>query len=557
MTLKKYIIFTIGSLILLSSLLIIFSASKFFKSTETSFAFQTLSNNNRLKIKTIIQHIKDYKNISESYTFNYVMNYKEPLVLLNEPMLILDDKNKIIKNFKFLNETNCKISSSKNFLKNSNFFLKIIDDKICLYVPFFIKEKIYLSIIYSDLNFSKLKFINSDINEILVLPNRKFLNINNNLKIDKKILNLGTGFIEAKDYYYQKSTIEGTNATLVSFIAKNKLGKEFYRFYYYSFFNLFVIMLISIFIFYFILKSITDPINQIVFSSKKIAMGNYNINFKKTKYKEINELIDSFELMVKKVKTREEAMNQEIENKTKELIRTSKMAALGTLAGGVAHEFNNIIGAIIGHTSLALENKNPKEMEDALNISISASEKACSIIDRLLDFSKKRAFKKTVFKLSIAIKNVINLLKNDFIKNNVNLFFDETHDDYIKAEQTQIEQVILNLAINSKHSIKEKEGIVNIYFKKDLETISIFIQDNGIGIEAINIEKIFEPFFTTKGVYGQGKDFGSKDAEGTGLGLSVSLGIIESNNGSLELFNTSKKGSIFKITLPLYKEGKI
>lgn len=557
MTLKKYIIFSIGSLILLSSLLIIFSASKFFKSSEITFALQTLLSNNKLRNKTIVQHLNEFKNISESYAFNYIMKYKEPIIPSQAQFLIIDEDNKLIKDNKLITQNNCKINSSKNFDKKLNYFLTITDNKACLYIPFIIKDKTYLSIVYSDLNFIKQKNINLDISEILVLPNRKFLNLNNTNKIDKQILNLGSGFIEDDNFYYQKSKVEKTNVTLVSFIAKNKLGTQFYRFYYYSFFNLFIIILVSIFIFYFILNSITDPINQIVISSKKISMGNYNISFKKTKYKEINQLIDSFDLMVKKVKVREEAMNKEIENKTKELIRTSKMAALGSLAGGVAHEFNNILGAIIGHTSLALENKNPKEMEEALAISLTASEKACSIIDRLLDFSKTREYKKSIFKLSEAINNIAQLLKNDFLNNNIDIIFNDEFDDYIEAEQTQIEQVFLNMVINSRHSIKEKHGTIKIYFEKDKNYIYAYIKDNGSGIDANLIDKIFEPFFTTKGVYGQGKEFGSKDAEGTGLGLSVSLGIIENHKGTIEVLETSKIGTTFKLSLPLYYKGEI
>lgn len=555
MTLKKYIIFTIGSLILVSSSIIIYTASKTFKNSELTFALQTLVNNNNIKSKNIDDHLTFLKHYAQTIAYNISKNYKEPVMSISSPYIVLDNQNKIIKNSNFNKLTNCPLLNLKSITSNYKYYFKLLNNNACIYIPFTLEKTNYLSIFYSNLEFLKQKNSSFHINETLILPKAVSFNINNNINLNKILLRMDSSFNEDSDYYYQKQKVTDTNTTIISFIRKNKLGHQFNKFYYYSFSNLLIILFISIFVFYFIINSITEPINKLVVSSKKIYLGNYNINLNKTKYKEINELIFGFEQMVNKVKLREENLNIEVENKTKELIRSSKMAAIGTLAGGIAHEFNNIIGAIIGHASMAIESANKKEMKEALEIAISASERACLIVNRLLDFSKLKEIKKTVFKFSESIKTIINLLSKDFENNNISINFNSNNDDFIEAEQSQIEQVILNLAINSKHSFKNiNGGLINIWFEKDIDHIYLFFKDNGSGIDETYKDKIFEPFFTTKGVHGLGKDFGTKDSEGTGLGLSVSQSIIENHNGNLEIYESTNEGTTFKMSLPIYKK---
>ena len=120
------------------------------------------------------------------------------------------------------------------------------------------------------------------------------------------------------------------------------------------------------------------------------------------------------------------------------------------------------------------------------------------------------------------------------------------------GDQPQIEQVILNLLINSKQAMP-KGGTIEIDTKSDNASVIVLVKDTGKGIDEELKVRIFEPFFTTKGVVGMGKEYGSQDAEGTGLGLSVSHGIIENHNGTIKLLESSPQGTTFEIRIPVAK----
>ena len=148
--------------------------------------------------------------------------------------------------------------------------------------------------------------------------------------------------------------------------------------------------------------------------------------------------------------------------------------------------------------------------------------------------------------------NIVKLIEKDLLnfKTQVMLDLSDIGDVFVNGDQTEIEQVLLNLLINSKHSMPQG-GNINLSTRVENKKLSIKIRDTGHGIPEAIKDRIFEPFFTTKGVVGMGKSFGSQDTEGAGLGLSVSLGIIEAHNGTIILASTSQKGTTFEITLPL------
>ena len=241
-----------------------------------------------------------------------------------------------------------------------------------------------------------------------------------------------------------------------------------------------------------------------------------------------------------------------MEKKTGELLHAAKMASLGTLSSGIAHEFNNILGAVIGHVSLALEKKDPKEMESTLEIALMASERACGIVSRLQDFAKNKGENFSKININDAINNVIRLIQKDFLNNNIKIKTILQPDMMTLGDQPQIEQVILNLLINSKQAMP-KGGLIEIDTTGDNSNVVILVKDTGTGIEEKLKARIFEPFFTTKGVVGMGKEYGAQDTEGTGLGLSVSHGIIENHNGTIKLLESSVKGTTFEIKIPVAK----
>jgi len=550
MSIKKYILISIGSLIFLNSLTIVIITFYSFKNSKISFVIKSLNSNYIKQNNNIETYLKNYKNIAETISYNILSNYKLPKLKITTPYIILDAENSILKNFNFNLNTKCAYLKQDDLFEKYSYFLKYYENKVCIYFKFSINNNVYKAIFYDKNFINNFKPNKQNFNENIIFSNSKFISINDSPLLNKSIININSGLKEDKSYYYYKQNIENTNIDLITFTKKNNINFWFKRFIYFSLFNIFIVIFISLFIFYFITNSITEPIKHLIRNTKNIKASNYNLNLINTKYEEFNELLNSFKDMADKIKTRETTMTNELNIKTQELIRTSKMAAIGTLAGGVAHEFNNIIGAINGHANLALENKSTKEMENALKIAISASDKAFKIVNKLLDFSKIKDMKNETFYISEPIKNVLALLKNDFEQNNITIKLNTFYDNKIKGDFAQIEQVFLNMLINSKHSLQScKEKNINIYFEVEHNFINIFIKDTGTGISIDNKDKIFEPFFTTKGPYLT--DNKASDIEGTGLGLSISNSIIENHNGKILLYDSSENGTIFNIKLPL------
>ncbi len=246
-----------------------------------------------------------------------------------------------------------------------------------------------------------------------------------------------------------------------------------------------------------------------------------------------------------------------------QIIQSQKMEALGLLASGVAHDFNNILGGILGYTDiLKLRYKDDKYLNNILDKMEQAGKKAADLIDKLLTISRTKEEKGDsieIIDVNKHIKDVIELLSRTMPKNvETRLYLDESKPITIEANPVQIEQVIMNICINGYQAMKEKGGELTIETKRffpdeeflfshygllEREYIQISISDTGHGIDKKDIDKIFDPFFTTK-----------KKGGGTGLGLSTAYNIITSYNGIITVYSEKGKGTTFNIYLP-FKEG--
>lgn len=242
-----------------------------------------------------------------------------------------------------------------------------------------------------------------------------------------------------------------------------------------------------------------------------------------------------------------------------QLLHAQKMEAVGQLAGGVAHEFNNILTAIINNVYL-LQRKTEEDgpARETLDIILKLSNNAAVIARELLAFSRKQRVELAPLGLNDIVKNTEKLLK-DFIGED--LEFNVRLSDkspVIMADRRQIEQVIINLATNARDAMP---GGGRLTIETDIAGIdAAFIKahgfgrpgmyallkvvDTGIGIDAETRKKIFEPFFTTKEV-----------GKGTGLGLSIVYGIITQHNGYIDIYSEPGHGSAFNIYLPEIKSA--
>ncbi len=221
-----------------------------------------------------------------------------------------------------------------------------------------------------------------------------------------------------------------------------------------------------------------------------------------------------------------------------QIVQADKLAALGELSAGVAHEINNPLGIILGYTQLLL--KEEPEHKDDLKI-IEKHVKNCQVVvSDLLAFSRKDSIKKTIININAVLNDVTGFLSNhtDFRNIDIHLDLFTDSDLNIMGNEQELRQVIMNLFINACHAVDGK-GTIDISTETDQKHVLITIADNGTGIEEKNLSKIFDPFFTTKPV-----------GQGTGLGLSVGYGIVKQHGGGITVKSKPGEGTMFTIILP-------
>ncbi len=223
-----------------------------------------------------------------------------------------------------------------------------------------------------------------------------------------------------------------------------------------------------------------------------------------------------------------------------QLLHADRLASIGQLAAGVAHELNEPLGNILGLAQLSLKlPKMPDQAKKDLGKIEDCAIYSREIIKKLMEFSRQSSLCKEKINLNEMIDNSITFLEARCIKDGITIVKQYTENIIISVDSNQIKQVITNLTINAAQAMKNG-GKMIISTKKDHKNVILSIEDTGIGISGENISKTFMPFFTTKDV-----------GEGTGLGLSVVYGIIQNHNGDIKVSSEPGKGTIFEICLPL------
>lgn len=238
-----------------------------------------------------------------------------------------------------------------------------------------------------------------------------------------------------------------------------------------------------------------------------------------------------------------------------QLKQSQKMEAIGLLAGGIAHDFNNILAAIIGFSQLALgEVKKNSPIEDDLQEILAAGKRAKELVTQVLAFARQSEEEIKPVRADIIIKEALQLIRAT-IPTSIKIKTDIHSKSLIMGNHTQLHQIVMNLCTNAAHAMEENGGILQVSLKDiviernfenehvDLnygDYINISFSDTGIGIPSDNLNSIFEPYFTTK-----------KIGEGTGMGLAMVHGIVESYGGKILVKSTSGKGSTFDIYLPV------
>jgi len=259
---------------------------------------------------------------------------------------------------------------------------------------------------------------------------------------------------------------------------------------------------------------------------------------------EIDVLFENYDNMLRRLEQTHYTMNQLQQS----LMQSEKMASIGTLTAGVAHEINNpLAGLRIGLSRIARRPDDTQQTVKYTELMQESLSKMEQVIQDLLTFSRKSPHQFEQTNTCEILRKTMKLASYRISRKNISIDLDNSIcPHFINVAPNRMEQVFLNIVINAIDSVNEKiarqpgfEGQVNIFINEDETHTRICFSDNGTGLDKVVMGKIFDPFFTTK-----------KVGEGTGLGLSVSYQIVQDHGGEIQVESESGKGATFVVVLP-------
>jgi len=227
-----------------------------------------------------------------------------------------------------------------------------------------------------------------------------------------------------------------------------------------------------------------------------------------------------------------------------QLLQSEKLAAVGQLVSGVAHELNNPLTGVIGLAQLLLMYSLDSKVRRNIETIVEQGLRAAKIVSNLLTFARKQAFSKKLLGLNGVIQKTLDLRAYEMQVHNIKVITDfDPNLPLVLADFHQMQQVFLNIIINAEQAMLEAKdgGMLTIRTEKLIDQVKISFSDDGPGILKENLQAIFNPFFTTKDV-----------GKGTGLGLSICYGIIQEHNGKIYAQNGEGEGTTFFIELPIH-----
>jgi signal transduction histidine kinase len=283
-------------------------------------------------------------------------------------------------------------------------------------------------------------------------------------------------------------------------------------------------------------KSILKRIAFVHVATRNVVHGNFKpISYHSRYQDEIGDLIRAFNKMASELDFRQE-----------QLIQSRKLAAIGTFSSGIAHELNNPLNNISLSADTLKEEYTELNEEEAVEIVddiIFQTDRATEVVKNLLDFSRDKAPSMMPLNVKSIIAKTEKLIANELRIKAIWLEdYTQTNLPPVMGDMQKLQQVFLNLFVNSIHAMSDSEGgLIYIDAKEEpAGYIRINISDTGSGIAAENIERIFDPFYTTKEV-----------GKGTGLGLSIVYGIVKKHGGYLEVKSKMNAGTTFSVFLPM------
>lgn len=318
-------------------------------------------------------------------------------------------------------------------------------------------------------------------------------------------------------------------------------------------FGFFLIMGIT----YYMVSNITRPIGEMVAATRNISAGRFDQEVHPHSPGEIALLAESFNAMLKSLRHMKgdleewgRTLEEKVKQRTEELVamqarvaQSERLASLGMLAAGVAHEVNNPLGAILALTSLTVEDMRADDPNrESLDEVIRQTERCRDIVKGLLEFSRQSKGNTEIVDLNKVLQDTLSLVVKQAMFFNVNVVRDlDPELPPVTADKFQLQQVFMNILMNAVQAMDER-GTIKITSHRDKagNGVEVSISDTGRGIPPEQIDRIFDPFFSTK-----------ESGQGTGLGLSIAYGIVTTHRGTISVDSVVGRGTTFTIWMPV------
>ena len=300
-------------------------------------------------------------------------------------------------------------------------------------------------------------------------------------------------------------------------------------------------MIVAFVVSSFLAKGVLQPIKDLVSASGRWAKGDLDYHVKITRKDEIAELQETFNLMASSLKERDDKLK---EYTNQQIMKSERLATLGQLAAGVAHEINNPLGTISIYAQMILDElgKDNDSCRESLKVVMKQTNRAGRIVKDLLEFARQSEPEMRILNINDILRKAIAITTHPAELQNIRLATNlapELSD--IEGDSDKLQQVFVNIIVNAIHAMPEGGELnFNTRDTDDSKGIEIEISDTGCGIPQEHLSKLFDPFFSTKST-----------GEGTGLGLSVSLGIVQRHNGAIDVKSKVGEGSTFIIRFPI------
>jgi signal transduction histidine kinase len=298
-------------------------------------------------------------------------------------------------------------------------------------------------------------------------------------------------------------------------------------------------------------RLVVRPVDVLRAATRRLATGDLATDVAVATGDEIGGLAADFRTMVQQLRQSRQALaalNQDLERrvdeKTRELAHAAKMASLGTLAGGIAHEFNNLIGGIRGCAKEARADEADPQRQQTLDVILRAADRAAAITAQLRRFAQKEPPREVDCVLGEIVADALRLVEPEARRRGVTLERDLAAGLSLRGDDGALHQVFVNLLTNALQAMPGG-GRLGVVARRDGGDLLVEVADTGVGIAPADLDRIFEPFFSRRG------DDADPAQRGTGLGLSLSYGIVDAHGGTITVRSEVGAGTTFTVRLPV------